>query len=73
MATLANRFGGGTRLVLELGRSRESGDADFLCAERCGIFTVVAAPERPVKCEIVPEARITLGAAEGLARAQQAN
>lgn len=86
-------FGGGTRLVLELGEYRESEDVDFLCAERAGwralrgavqsnglgsiapgglpllrevradrygIRTVVAAPEGPVKFEIVLEARIGL-------------
>jgi len=35
-----------------------------VCADRHGIRTVVAAPEGPVKLEIVPKARITLGAAD---------
>lgn len=36
-------FGGGTRIVLELGEYRESADIDFLCSDRTGYRTLRAA------------------------------
>ena len=43
-------FGGGTRIVLELGEYRESRDIDFLCSDRDGyrrLREAAAARDRP--------------------------
>jgi hypothetical protein len=40
LAQCACYFGGGTRIVLELGEYRESRDVDFLCADQAGYRTL---------------------------------